>query len=187
FLEGVRADPANNSTARKTQGILGAITTNVETAATLQKAVVDSLLVKMFTNGAKLPQDRTVFMVNAQAKVALSNTYAAAGLNQPTATRNVGGVNITELVTDFGTFGVMLNRWMPADTIAVVDLSVCAPVFLTIPDKGHLFAEPLAKVGASDKYQLYTEIGLEYGPQTYHGKITGLSFGGSSSSSSSSS
>ena len=79
------------------------------------------------------------------------------------------------LVTDFGTFGVMLNRWMPAGQVAIVDLSVCYPVFLEIPGKGLLFTEELARTGASRKFQLYGEIGLEYGPENAHALIKDLS------------
>lgn len=185
FLTGTFQDPANNSTPRKTRGILTAITTNAQSAASLTKAAVDALLIAMYGSGAPLDMDNTVFLVGAQSKVDLTNVYSAAGLNQPTESRNLGGVSISQVLTDFGTFGVMLDRWMPADTLAVVDLSVCAPVFLTIPNKGHLFAEPLAKTGSADKYQLYGEVGLEYGPETYHGKLT-LTESSSSSSSSSS-
>ena len=77
-------------------------------------------------------------------------------------------------MTDFGTFGVMVNRWMPAGKIAIVDLSVCKPVFLEIPGKGLLFVEPLGKIGSSTRYQLYGEIGLEYGPETFHARIDDL-------------
>lgn len=179
FLTGAYAKPANNSTARTTRGVLTAITTNVfanaGTPRALTKAIVDNALKDMFTNGASLDQSSTVLMVGAAQKVALSNLYSAATLNQPTQTRNIGGVAIDTLVTDFGTFGVMLNRWMPAGKIGIVDLGVCAPVFLEIPGKGHLFAEPLSKTGASEKYQVYGEIGLEYGPEVYHGLISDLS------------
>ena len=64
----------------------------------------------------------------------------------------------------------MLNRYMPADVVLVADLSVCAPVFLEIPGKGFLFREELARTGAAFKYQIYGEIGLEHGPETFHGK-----------------
>ena len=63
---------------------------------------------------------------------------------------------------------------MPSDQILIADLSVCSPVFLNIPDKGLLFVEELARTGASRKFQLYGEIGLEYGPETYHALITEL-------------
>jgi hypothetical protein len=191
FLSGTLHEPTDNATARATQGILGAITTNLNSdGGVLSKDMVDELLMTMFTNGSPLDSDNTVFLVGAALKVGLTNVYSAAGLNQPTLTRNLGGVSISQLLTDFGTFGVMLDRWMPAGDVAVVDLSVCAPVFLNVPGKGHLFAEPLAKVGSADKYQLYGEVGLEYGPETYHGLLTGVTapaFGGDSGDSSSSS
>ncbi|MEU5091715.1 DUF5309 family protein [Streptomyces sp. NPDC021356] len=178
FLTGAYVKPANNATARKTRGLLTAITTNVNanggTGRALSKAIVDAQLSAMYGNGARLPQDTTVFMTGPGQKVALSNLYGTGSLNQPTMTRNVGGVAVDTLVTDFGTFGVMLNRWMPAGQLAIVDLSVCAPVWLEIPGKGLLFAEPLAKTGASEKWQLYGEVGLEYGPESYHGLIKDL-------------
>lgn len=154
------------------------LTTNgsasVQLQAPLAAADVNNLLTTMFNNGAKLPQAETVFLCGPNQKVALSAAYQAPTLNQPTLTRNIGGVAIDTLVTDFGTFGVMLDRWMPTNQIAVLDLSVCAPVFLNIPDKGLLFTEELARTGASRKFQLYGEVGLEYGPETYHGILKNL-------------
>lgn len=179
FLSGVYAKPANNSTARTTSGVLTAVTTNVfangGTGRAISKSIVDTALSNMYTNGAPLSGDNTVFMVGPGQKIALSNVYSAAPqLNQATYTRNIGGVAIDTIVTDFGVFGVMLNRWMPAGQVAVLDFSVLAPVFLEIPGKGHMFVEPLAKSGAYDLYQVYGEIGLEYGPENFHGLIKDL-------------
>src|SRR5690606_41885150 len=53
--------------------------------------------------------------------------------------------------TDFGRLNLMLNRHMPADTVAVVSLEQCAPVYHEIPGKGHFFAEPLALTGAYER------------------------------------
>lgn len=147
---------------------------NVYPAKTIAKAGVDAALSSAFNNGAKLPQNETVLLVGSAQKLNLSNAYSIPALNQVPFVRNIGGVNIDTIVTDFGTFGVMLDRWMPADQIAVVDLSVCYPVFLDIPGKGLLFTEELARTGASRKFQLYGEIGLEYGPETFHALITNL-------------
>ena len=66
----------------------------------------------------------------------------------------------------------MLDRFVPADTLIVASLEDLSPVFLDIPGKGHFFAEPLAKTGASDKVQIYGEIGLNYGNEKKHGKLT---------------
>jgi hypothetical protein len=178
FLVGTYQKPADNSTPRKTRGLLTAIATNVNanggTGRAISKSIVDSTLSTMFTNGAPLNQDTTVFMVGPAQKVALSNLYSTATLSQPTMSRTIAGYSFDTIVTDFGTFGVMLDRWMPAGQLGIIDLSVCAPVWLEIPGKGLLFAEMLAKVGASEKWQLYGEVGLEYGPETYHGLIKDL-------------
>jgi hypothetical protein len=66
---------------------------------------------------------------------------------------------------------------MPTDTVAVVSLEQCAPTFLLVPGKGFLFVEPLATVGAAQRAQIYGEVGLKYGNEMAHGKITGLDDG----------
>jgi Family of unknown function (DUF5309) len=149
-------------------------TTDVIKAGSINKASVDRMLQTAFDNGAILPQNETVFMVGSGQKIALSNLYSTAVLNQPTMTRNVGGVAVDTIVTDFGVFGVMLDRWMPAGQVGVVDLSVCAPVHLDVPGKSPLFVEQLALVGSAQKWQAYGEIGLEYGPENNHALLTAL-------------
>jgi hypothetical protein len=181
FLNGTYARPANNAAVRTTQGVLGAALTvnaNGGTNRAITKAIVDSTLQSAFAAAAKLPQASTVFMLNSDQKVALSNVYSAAPqLNQATFTRNVGGVAIDTIVTDFGTFGVMLNRWIPTHSVGIIDLSVCYPVFMEIPTPqgiGTLFVEELGRTGSSRKFQLYGEIGLEYGPTNAHAWIKDL-------------
>jgi hypothetical protein len=49
-----------------------------------------------------------------------------------------------------------------------------SPVYLDTPGKGHFFEEPLAKTGAKDRTQLYGEVGLKYGNERTHAKITNL-------------
>jgi hypothetical protein len=144
----------------------------------LTKTMVDDLVQTVFDTGAA-ELNNLVFLVGSRQKRALTKAYAENGTYfNPAVTapmsRNVGGVAIDQIVTDFGTFGVMLDRWMPVNTLALVDLSVCAPVFLEIPNKGHLFVEPIAKTAAADKYQIYGEIGLEYGSEKRHGQLTNL-------------
>lgn len=178
FLSGTYARPANNSTVRTTQGVLGAAATvsaNGGTPRALTKAIVDNHLKAMFDAGAKLNQATTVIIVGAAQKINVSNVYGTALLNAVQRDRTIGGVAIDTLVTDFGTFGVMTDRWMPTGQIAAVDLGVCNPVWLEIPEKGLLFVEELARSGASRKFQLYGEVGLEYGPTNAHGVIKDLS------------
>jgi hypothetical protein len=65
----------------------------------------------------------------------------------------------------------MLDRHMPTAALQMVSLEECVPVFLPVPGKGFLFVEELAKTGASEKRQMYGEIGLKYGNEKKHGKI----------------
>ncbi len=170
FVQGEYAYPGDNSAARKTRGILNAIETNVvdASAGDLEKAHFDELFRIMYDNGAPLG-GQVVLMTNSYQKQQLSEIYA-----YNVEDRNYGGVNLQTLETDFGVFGVMLSRHIPQDTVVAVDLSVCAPVLLPIPGKGFLFREELAKTGASEKHQIYGEIGLQHGPELYHGMVSGL-------------
>jgi hypothetical protein len=189
FLSGTMVIPSDNSTARATQGILGAIATNVSanggTNRTLTPAIVNELLKEMRLNGAPLPvaalgqdgtqQARTVIMCGSDQLLNITNVYAAASqLSAPIRNQFVAGMAIQTITTPFGTFGVLEDPWMPAREIAVVDLSVCWPVFTEIPAKGVLFVEPLARTGATENFQLYGEVGLEFGPEKYHGVIKDL-------------
>lgn len=174
FIVGEYASPANNSSARKTRGILEAITTNVEAAGgPLDEDLVLDLMQKVWENGGIQEGETRTVIVGAAVKRALTKIFIKdAGYKEET--RNVGGVNLQTFETDFGRCNIMLDRYMPADTLAVVSLEECAPHFMEIPGKGHFFAEPLAKTGASDKVQVYGEIGLGYGNERKHGKITGI-------------
>ena len=85
--------------------------------------------------------------------------------------RNIGGVNITTIETDFGEIGIQYARQIPASKVFIVDMAYMKPVFLDIPGKGHFFVEPLAQTGAAYNLQLYGEVGLNYGPEQFHGNI----------------
>jgi hypothetical protein len=258
FIQGVYAKPADNATARKTRGILAAITTNAvdiaEAAVTLSTSaaaddIIDTatahgyvagdqirfagltggtgvtagqtyyvvstslaaqtfrfsdtkggapinfttditagtvqklgdltsvhildLLQLVWENGGIQESETATLIANAYGKRFITKTFITDA-NYREESRNVGGVSLTTIETDFGRLNVMLNRFMPVDTVAVASLEDLAPVFLNIPNKGFLFAEPLAKVGSADRVQLYGEVGLEYGSQLSHGKITGM-------------
>lgn len=185
FLSGTYARPADNTTARHTQGVLGVAATvnaNGGTARALSADIVNATLQAAFDAGAKLPQNSTVFVAGSAQKVALNKAYAdptlGATLVAVERDRTIGGVNVETIVTPFGTFGVMLDRWMPAGQIGILDLSVCYPVFMEIPTPhgaGTIFVEELARTGSSRKFQLYGEIGLEYGPTNAHALIKDLS------------
>jgi len=152
-------------------GVAGTI--DVYSTEIATKDMVDDLMQLCFDNGGLAIQDTATVMVNSDLKRALTKMYITDA-NYQEQTRNVGGVNLQTFETDFGVLNIMLNRHMPSGALAVVSLEECAPRFLPIPGKGHFFMEPLAKTGATDKAQLYGEIGLEYGNELKHAVITGM-------------
>ena len=172
FISGTYNLPANNSTARSTRGLLEAIETNVVDVAdgALTAEDVLDLMQEVWTNGGIQESETRTLMVNAPLKRALTKLFVTDKSYQE-QTRNVGGVNLQTIETDFGMTNIVLSRYVPTDTIIVCSLEDCAPAFLEIPGKGHFFAEPLAKTGASEKVQIYGEIGLRYGNERKHGKI----------------
>lgn len=170
FLQGVYQYPNDNLTARQTRGILNAITTNVVdagTAAQLTKQNVDDLLRTMADNGA--PFTNPVIMANSHNKQMVSNIYGYAP-----ESRSMGGLNIQQIETDFAVLPVLYNRFMPTTVLSVTDLAYCQPVHLVVPGRGLFFTEPLAKTGSAERMHIYGEIGLEYGPEQWHGKIIDL-------------
>lgn len=141
---------------------------------TLATSHVEDGLQQVWDNGGITDMETATLIVNSVQKRAVSSAYGNAYGKYTETSRTVAGVAVDTIVTDFGTVNVMLNRYAPADAIIIATLGECAPVYLETPGKGHFFAEPLAKTGASDDVQLYGEVGLEYGAEKHHGIITGL-------------
>ena len=158
-------------TVAKTKGLKYAIGTNsvAGSNAALTKAMIQELVREMATNGS--PFQNVVAFANAYQKQALTDIYAYAP-----ESRNVGGVNIKQIETDFGMIGVVFDPFMPTDEIYFVEMSVCAPVFC--PSEGQLIRDvEVATTTAKKGGFLYTQVGLDYGPEEYHGSITGLADG----------
>ena len=171
FLQGTYAIAANSGQSNQTRGLIAAATAASNTVAgggvALTLDMIDELLRTMFTNGAMFKNP--VIFVNAFQKQKLSKIYGYAPED-----RNIGGVNIKQIETDFGNLGVMLHPMMPAATLLVADVGVCAPVFQPVPDKGNFFYEDKPQAGAADGGQLYGQIGLNHGATWSHGVITNL-------------
>ena len=146
----------------------------ISTAATggtdLWRDGLNALLVALFEADTEAPMMTPVLWMNGSTKVQLSKEYTN-NFGLADRSRTVGGVNIETIITDFGTFGVALDRYLPKNVILLSDMSYINPVTLPSVGKGVFFTEPLAKTGAYDRLQIYGEIGFEYGPRSYHGIV----------------
>ena len=168
--------PSDNSTERKMRGLLEAIVTNVSDAsgAALTEKLILDLLQDVWDAGGINEQGTAALMCNSFQKRQLSKIFLKDRNTDPDS-RTVGGVNLQTIETDFGRLNIMLNRYMPTTAVAVVSLEQCAPVFMEVPGKGFLFAEPLAKEGAAERTQIYAEgVSLKYGNEKAHGKLIDL-------------
>lgn len=175
FLNGTCAKATNADTANKTRGMFelcsGGVTVDAKSAA-LSRSMLKALYKEMADAGAAF--GNMVLFCNSYQKQALTSLYEdQLGYNTP-ASRNVGGMNITEIENDFFKLGICYDPFVPADKILIADVAALAPVFQDVPGKGVLFLEDLAKTGAADKKQIYGEIGLAHGPAFLHASITGL-------------
>lgn len=177
FLNGTYNLATKADEANQTRGMIelckSEAGTNIDAAgAALSEALIKTLTRNMADNGAAF--GNTVLFANSFQKQAITEVFQKQLGFQLPASRNVGGVAIHEFETDFCKLGVVWNKFMPADTILVADLAHIAPVFQVVPNKGVLFEEELAKTGASDKIQIFGQIGLDHAPAFLHGCIYGL-------------
>lgn len=172
FLNGAYQKASSDSEANKTRGILTAIATNAIAGGNgaLSKAMLRSLFKSIYDNGGRV--NGAIILVNSFQKGAISDLYAN-GMSTP-ASRTVAGINVTDIVTDFGNVGVALAPSMPQGSLLIFNPEVCHAIEQPTPGKGNFFYEELAKTGAGERGQIFGQIGLDYGPEWMHGKITGL-------------
>lgn len=177
FLNGTYAKATAADVANKTRGMIELTTSEAGTSiaaegAALSKDLLDELFLEMAQNGAQW--QNMVLFCNAYQKQAITNLYADFFKAQMQMTMQIAGMNITQIETDFGKVGIAYDAFMPVGDILVADIAQIAPVFQPVPGKGNFFEENLAKTGATDKIQIYGQIGLAHAPAFLHGSITGL-------------
>lgn len=173
LINGVYQKATSAAVANKTRGILPACTISTVDAssAAFSKALLDSVLLEMAANGADF--GRVVIYCTAADKQRISNEYSFVPMD-----RNIGGSNIDRIMTDFGMFEVQWSRFVPAGSMLIADMSKANLVVQPVPglplEDGILAYEELSKTGASEKGQLYAQLGLDYGSAYYHGSISSL-------------
>ena len=175
FINGKYQKATAANVANKTRGMLelaATVSTVDASSGKLTTNMIKALMLEMADNGAYF--NNMVLFAGAKQKQKITDLYEKQlGYNQG-APRNIGGMNITEIETDFCKLGIVWDRFMPDDSILIADVAHIAPMFQEVEGKGVLFEEELAKIGASDRIQIYGQIGLAHGPAFLHGSITNL-------------
>ena len=174
FINGVYSKATTDATINKTRGLVPAVTTNVKAMGSKPLGLWDiaDMVKKVYNSNAPTTglclwcDATTLFQINADA--------AQNGLTVVDHARDINGIQLSSVVTPIGVVYLYLGECLPAGTALLLNLDVIAPVHQPVPGKGNFFLEPLSKTGAGEKYQIFGQLGLDYGPEWYHGKFTGI-------------
>lgn len=175
FINGVFNKATSDATANKTRGLIPAITTNVTAMGNKPLGLWDIADMVKKIYGANAPTDGLCLWCDAITLFQINADAVQNGLTVIPAAREINGIALSSVVTPIGIVYLYLGECLPAGTALLLNLDVIAPVYQPVPGKGNFFLEQLAKVGAGEKYQLFGQIGLDHGPEWYHGKFTGIS------------
>lgn len=176
FINGVYQASTAADVANRTRGILAACATSSDAeGAPLTRAMLNGVLASAYAAGATFSD--TVLLCGAAVKQALTDAYCSQwGFSAP-PTREVGGMNVMQIETDFGLLSVVLSRFVPAGTLIGADISCCRPVEQEVPGKGNFFREALSCSGAAEEYQIFGQLGLDHGPEWKHFCISNIGAG----------
>ena len=175
FINGVYNKATADSEVNKTRGLVSAIETNTTAMGGKPLGLWDvaDMLKKVYESNA--PTSGLVLWCDAVTMFQINADAVQNGLTIVPAARDVNGIALSSVITPIGVVYLYLGEFLPAGTALLLDLDVIAPVFQPVPGKGNFFLEELAKVGAGKKFQLFGRIGLDHGPEWYHGMFTGIS------------
>ena len=175
FIQGTYNKATTDATVNKTRGMNEAIKTNVIAAssAPLDIWIVNDLVQKIRDNGGDI--SNLVLWLDTVSLNQLNGSAVESGVEMGQAYSNEYGIQVRDLLLPIGKIRIALGEFIPAGTAFAFNFDAINPVEQPVPGKGNFFLEPLAKEGAGDKYQIFGQIGLDYGNELLHGKITGLS------------
>ena len=168
LIKGTYQAPSDTTTAGQTRGLENAISTNATAAGsvTLSSDLIDTTLATMIASGAVL--NDIVLIGNSYQVKKINDIYGFA--NQ---SFTVGGTNVKEIYTPYGMAKVMFDPHVTSTTLLFTELSTCKLVIQPIRGQ-FMIVEDKPVLGAGQSVQALIQIGLDYGAEEYHGKITGL-------------
>lgn len=175
FINGAYNKAAADNQVNKTRGLVSAISSNVTamSGAPLGLWDIADMVKKIY--GSNAPTDRLCVWCDAITMFQINADAVQNGLTVVPASREINGIALSSVVTPLGIVYLYLGECLPSGTALLLNLDVIAPVYQPVPGKGNFFLEQLAKTGAGEKYQLFGQVGLDHGPEWYHGKWTGIS------------
>lgn len=175
FINGVYNKATTDAEVNKTRGLVPAITTNVKAMESKPLGLWDIAEMMKTIYASNAPTQGLVLWCDAVTMFQINADAVNNGLTVVPASRDINGIALSSVVTPIGVVYLYLGEMLPEGTALLLNLDVISPVAQPHPEKGNFFLEPLAKTGAGQKYQIFGQIGLDHGPEWYHGKFTGIS------------
>lgn len=175
FIQGTFNKADGDNKVNKTRGLISAITSNkIDLGGkALDIWAINDLLIQMKANNADITG--LTLWLDAVSLNQLNGSAVEYGVPLGQPYTGTYGIQIRDLLLPSGTVSLALGEFLPAGTILVLNLGAISPVEQPVPGKGNFFLEELAKVGAGTKYQIFGQIGLDYGAEHLHGIITNIS------------
>lgn len=175
FMQGKYNKATTDKEVNKTRGMYEAITKNVIEAG--EKPLNIWLLEQIVKKISDANGDTSNLYVwtNNTAIKQLHGDAVELGVPMGEAFKNEYGIRIQDVVLPTATVHIAEGQFITDGTALVLNFDVIRPIEQPVPGKGNFFLEPLSKTGAGEKYLLFGQIGLDYGNELFHGKITGLS------------
>jgi hypothetical protein len=174
FIQGAYNKATTDDGANKTRGLVEAITTNTKAMGSKPLGLWDIADMVKKIYGQNAPTQGLVLWCDATTMFQINADAVNNGLTVVPASREINGIALSSVVTPIGVVYLYLGECLPAGTALLLNLDVIAPVYQPVPGKGNFFLEALAKTGAGEKYQIFGQVGLDHGPEWYHGKFTGI-------------
>lgn len=181
LINGLYVRSAALNVAWRTRGVFTGITTNAVDAGdeVITKTMINSAIKEAIANGFSFEDGNIELWCNPIQLDAITNEFIQVpGFNQP-STRTDGGVSINSILTHYGIIRINYDPMIKDTEIAIVNMNKIGFVELDYIDKfgtnkGVWFYAELAKPGASDGGQIYAQVGIDYGAENAHIKLTKL-------------
>ena len=175
FIQGKYNKATTDAEVNKTRGIDEAIVSNAVDAKgkALDIWMVNDLVQKIDKANGDI-SNLTLWVDNTTLNQ-INGNAVEMGVEVGAFRSNEYGIQIRDLYLPTATVHIAQGQFIPEGTAYLLNFDAIAPVEQPVPGKGNFFLEELAKTGAGEKYQLFGQIGLDYGNEAFHGKITGIS------------
>ncbi|MCR2033710.1 DUF5309 domain-containing protein [Anaerofustis stercorihominis] len=174
FINGTYNKATKNTEINKTRGIVSAIESVNNNIAGKELTFWDVCDTVTAIKGQNAPTDNLVLGVDGVTLMQINADAVKNNLTIVPSERTINGIAIMQYITPAGMIYIRELKYLPVGTAIIFNPNAISPVHQMTPGKGNFFEEQLAKTGAGERYQLFGQIGLDHGPEWYHGKITGI-------------